>query len=189
MTEEKNGGARNRRGARGVVRSASGYPDLFARIMNRVSQGVSGPAGGPGLSGAPLLEAVFDVTAAAARDAVERGGDLAPSTKAIIMGVVRGSGATKDAALQILFHAARIIIHHTARRNGNLSAAIKGIVLGSIASARTMGVDTAKAASTAAQGALAGASEARSATVEWVRGAMKEPVGGSTVVLPDPLGI
>jgi len=160
MTEEKNGQAGNRPRAPGVLLSASGYPDLFARTLNTVSRGIATSVGGPGLDGAPLLEAVFDVVAVAARAAVERGGDLAPAAKAIIMGVVRGSGATKDAALQILFHAARIILHHAARRNGNLSAAIKGIILGSIASARTMGVATAKAASTAAQGALAGASEA-----------------------------
>jgi len=59
------------------------------------------------------------------------------------MGLVRGSGATKAAALQILSHAARIIIRHTADRNGNLATG----------SARMMGVEIAQAASTGAQGA------------------------------------
>jgi hypothetical protein len=165
MTEEKNGRAGHRPSAPGVILSASGYPDRFARILNTVSRGIATSVGGPGLTGVPLLEAVFDVVAVATREAVERGGDLAPPTKAIIMGVVRGSGATKGAALQILFHAARIILHHTARRNGNLAAAIKGVILGSIASARAMGVEPAHAASTAAQGGLAGASEAGPVTL------------------------
>src|SRR5205823_5826457 len=107
--------------------------------------------------------------------------------KAIMMGVVRGTGLTSEAALQILSHAAKIVIRQTADRNGNLAVAIKGIVLGAIASARPMGVETAKAASTAAQGALEGAAEAGSVTVERVLGALKEPIGGNKVVLPAPL--
>jgi hypothetical protein len=161
----------------------------FTTILESVTAGIAGSATGTGLSGDPLLDAVSGVVAAAARDAVERGGDLVPATKAIIMGVVRGTGATSDAMLKILAHSARIIIRHIADRNGNLAAAIKGIILGAIASARAMGVDTAKAASTAAQGALDGASEAGSVTVERVLGALKEPIGGSKVVLPEPLAI
>ena len=153
LTEDVKGGAVN---------------DVFATILTTVTQGFAGSGRGAGLPVAPLLEAVSDVVAVAARDALERGGDLAPAAKAIIMGVVRGSGATNEAALGILAHAATVIIQQVARRNGNLAAAIKGIVLGAIASARTMGVEPVRAASTAAQGALAGASEAGSVTVERV---------------------
>jgi hypothetical protein len=155
--------------------------------MESVAQGTASSAKGTGLTGAPLLAAVSGVVAGAAREAIEKGGDLIPGTKAIIMGVVRGAGPGNREALQILSHAARVIVHHTADRNGNLAAAIKGIILGAIASARTMGVDTAKAASIAAQGALEGAAEAGSVTVERVLGALKEPIGGSRVVLPEPL--
>jgi hypothetical protein len=129
-------------------------------------------------------ESVAGIVAGAAREAVERGGDLVAATKAIVMEVARGTGATGDAALKILAHAARIIIHHVADRNGNLAAAIKGTVLGAIASAKTMEVDIPKAASTAAQGALEGAAEAGSVTVERVLGALKEPIGGIKVELP-----
>lgn len=162
-------------------------PDAFAKILEWVTQRVASPAKGTGLVGAPLLEAISDVVATAAREIILKGGDLLPGTKAIIMGVVRGSGGTKDAALEMVAHAAKIIVHHTADRNGNLAAAIKGIVLGAIASARTMGVETARAASTAAQGALEGASEAGSITVERVLGALNEPIGGCKVALPEPL--
>jgi len=156
--------------------------DFFTTILESVTRRIAGSAQVTGLTRAPLMEAISEVVAAAARDAFEKGGDVVPSTKAIIMGVVRGSGATKDAALQILSHSARIIIHHSAERNGNLAAAVKGVILGAIASARMMGVETAKAASTAAQGALEGASEAGSVTVERALGALKEPV-----MLPQPL--
>ncbi len=178
MIEEKNSSD---------VLPVSAKPDGFAAILETVTQRIARAAKGTGLVDAPLLEAISEVVATAAREGVETGGDLLPGTKAIIMGVVRGTGATKDAALQMVAHAAKIIIHHTADRNGNLAAAIKGIVLGAIASARTMGVETARAASTAAQGALEGASEAGSVTVERVLGALKEPIGGSKVALPEPL--
>jgi hypothetical protein len=168
MTEDKDGGIAGPPVAGGI----------FATILESVTQRIAGSAKGA---------AVSEVVAAAAREAVDRGGDLIPATKAIIMGVVRGTGATDEAALQNLSQAARVIIHHTADRNGNLAAAIKGIVLGAIAGARLMGVEIAKAASMAAKGALDGASEAGSVTVERVRGALKEPIGGIKVILPEPL--
>ncbi len=59
------------------------------------------------------------------------------------------------------------------------------VVLGAIASAKAMGVDSAKAATTAAQGALEGAKEAGSVTLERVLAALKEPIGGSKVALSD----
>ena len=187
MTEEKNDNAVDQPIVSNLALPVSVKPDGFATILETVSQQIASSAKGTGLVGAPLLEAISEVVTTAAREAVETGGDLLFGTKAIIMGVVRGSGATKDAALKMVAHAARIVIRHTADRNGNLAAAIKGIVLGAIASARTMEVETARAASTAAQGALEGASEAGSVTVERVLGALKEPIGGSKVVLPEPL--
>lgn len=187
MIEGRKSGAVDHPVAAKVVNPVPGNRDVFATILDSVTQSIASSAKGTGLTGAPLLDAISEVVAIAAREAVERGGDLVPGTKAIIMGVVRGSGSTNEAALKVLSHAARIVIHHTADRNGNLAAAIKGIVLGAIASARTMGVDTAKAASTAAQGALEGASAAGSVTVERVLGALKEPIGGNKVVLPELL--
>jgi len=189
MTENNDNSAVDQPVLANTLLSASVKPDGFATMLETVTQAIATTARGTGPIGTPLLEAVSQVVASAAREAVGTGGDLLPGTKAIIMGVVRGSGATKDAALKMVAHAAKIIVHHTADRNGNLAAAIKGIVLGAIASARTMEVETARAASTAAQGALEGASEAGSITVERVLGALKEPIGGNTVVLPGPLAI
>jgi hypothetical protein len=185
MTEEKNRGVVDHPVA--ASPPGPGNRDIFTTILESVTPRIASSARGTGLTGAPLRDAISEVVAAAARDAIERGGDLVPATKAIILGVVRGTGATDDSALAILSHVARIIIHHTADRNGNLAAAIKGIILGAIAGARTMGVEIAKAASTAAQGALEGASEAGSLTIERVLGALKEPIAGNKVVLPKPL--
>ena len=187
MAEGQNGGIVDHPVAATAINPVPGNRDVFSAILESVTQSIASSAKGTGLTGAPLLDAVSEVVACAAREAVEKGGDLVPGTKAIIMGVIRGTGAANEEALKILSHAAKTVIHHTADRNGNLAAAIKGIILGAIASARTIGVDTARAASTAAQGALEGASEAGSVTVERVLGALKEPIGGKKVVLPEPL--
>jgi hypothetical protein len=187
MIEEKSSGAFDHSVEANVVNPVPGNRDAFAIILESVTQHIASSAKGTGLTGGPLLDAVSEVVAVAARSVVETGGDLVPGTKAIIMGVVRGAGARNEVALKILSHAAKVVIHHTADRNGNLAAAIKGMILGAIASARTMGVDTAPAASAAAQGALEGAAEAGSVTVERVLGALKEPIGGNPVVLPEPL--
>ena len=115
------------------------------------------------------------------------GSDLTPGSKAIVMGVVRGTGEKGDAALKIVSHTAKIVIHHIADMGGNLAAATKGLVLGAIASAKSMGVEQAQAASMAAQGALEGATESGSVTAERVLGALKEPIGGIKVAIPEPV--
>ena len=65
-----------------------------------------------------------------------------------------------------------------------MAATAKGLVLGAIASAKDLGVDLAKTASTAAQGALEGATEAGSAATDKVRKALMESIGGIKIVLP-----
>ena len=163
-----------------------GIRDVFATTLETVTGEIAASTRGAGLTGAPLLAAVANVVDGAVRGAVAMGSDLAPAMKAIIMGILRGTEAKEEAGLKILSHAAKIIIRQTADRGGNLAAATKGIVLGAIASAKSIGVDVPKAASTAAQGAHEGAVEAGSLTVEQVLGALKEPIGGSKVALPMP---
>lgn len=178
MTEMKKHGTE-------VLNPVPGVRDVFATILESVTAEVASSAKGTGLT-APLPAVVSEVVSDAVRGAVAMGSDLVPAAKAIVMGVVRGAAAKDDAALRILAHASRTIIHHTADRGGDLAAATKGLVLGGIASARTIGVDLAKAASIAAQGAVEGAREAGSVTVERVLGALKEPIGGIKVALPEP---
>lgn len=170
-----------------VADPVPGVRDIFTAILGSVTEGMTSMAKVPGLTGAALLEAVSEVATGTVRGAIAMGSDLVPGAKAIVIGIARSAGGTGDAALQVLSHAARVVVHQTADRGGNLAAASKGLVLGAIASARTLGVDTAKAASAAAQGALEGARESGSVTVERVLAALKEPIGGIKVVLPEPL--
>jgi len=152
-------------------------------LMDAVSGQMAKLTKGEGLT----EDAVSEVVRVALREAVDRGADLGPAAKAVIMGVVRGSAAKGETVLRVLAHAARAVIHHTADRGGNLAAAAKGLVLGAIASAKPMEVDVDKAASTAARGAVEGATTAGQVTLEQVVAVLKEPIGGRVVTLPQPL--
>jgi hypothetical protein len=165
---------------------AEGVRDPFATILEHMTGRTSSLAKGTGLTDAALLEAVSEAVGNAVGEAVATGTDLVPATKAIVVGVLRGTEAKDEAALKILSTTARAVVLHTADRGGNLAAASKGLVLGAIASAKAMGIDVARAASTAAQGAYEGAVSAGPVTVERVVGALKESIGGIRVALPDP---
>ena len=180
MTEEP-------KGATVAAGPVAGIRDVFNTVLETVSSGVGTAAKGSGLAGTALLDAITEIVKSTSRGAVGMGSDLVPGAKAIVMGVIRGTGETGDAALKLVSHTAKTVIRHTADMGGNLAAATKGLVLGAIAAAKTMGVDSAKAASMAAQGALEGATEAGSVTAERVLGALKEPIGGMKVTIPEPL--
>jgi hypothetical protein len=143
------------------VGTLPGVRDVFATVLETVTAGITSAAKGVDLDGIPLLQA-------------------------ILMGIVRATGRKEEAGLKILAHAAKTAVHHTADRGGNLAAATKGLVLGAIASAKTLGVDTAKSATAAAQGAIEGAAEAGSVTVERVLAALRDPIGGAKVEFVTP---
>jgi len=160
--------------------------NVFGSVLESIMGGTSSAANGTGLVGDALLEAVSEVVECAVQEAVLSGRALLPACKAIIMGVVRGSGAKKEAGLQLLAHAAKIVVHHTADLGGNLTTATKGLVLGAIASARYLDVDIARAASTTAQGALEGAGDGSSVSVARILAALKDPIAGRRLALPLP---
>jgi hypothetical protein len=157
-----------------------GIRDVFATVLETVTGGIAAA-----VKGSARDRDMEEVVTSAVRGAVGMGSDLVMASKAIAMGVLQGSGEKGEAALKILSAVAKIVIHHTADRGGDLAAATKGLILGAIASARGIGVETAKASTTAAQGILEGASAAGSVTVERVLAALKEPIGGSKVALPE----
>lgn len=169
----------------GEVAPVSGIRDVYATVLETVSRDMASAC--QGLTGAPPLNAVTEIVTSAVRGAVAMGSDLVPAAKAIMVGVVRGTGATEDGALKILSHVAKTVIHHAADRGADLAAVTKGLVLGAIASSKSIGVESAVATSTAARGAYEGAVEAGSVTVERVLAALKEPIGGAKVALPYPL--
>ena len=169
-------------GRSGIVRPPPGVRDVFSVVLEAVTAGISGAK----LAARPLLEAISEVVLKTVRESAEMGGDRVPGIKAILMGVLQSAGEKGEAGLKILSHTARIVIRHTAELEGDLGAAIKGLVLGAIASARSLEIDSAQAASRAAQGALEGAAEAGSGTVDRVMEALKQPMGGIKVAFTKP---
>jgi hypothetical protein len=161
--------------------------DVFGNILEAVSGRLARPSGGPADAGAVSLGAVTEVVQSAVRGAAEKGNNLVMGAKAIVVGVLRGTGEKEEAALGTLSHTARTVVHQAAALGTDLAACTKGLVLGAIACARDVGVDRGRAASVAAQGALDGARDADSAAVDKVRDALREAIGGVTVGLPAPL--
>jgi hypothetical protein len=157
--------------------------DTFATVLEMVQAETARSVKGTDASaGSP--EAVAGIVKAAVRRAVGTGGDLVPAAKAIVIGIVRGAEQRGDAGLLRVTQAARIVIRQTADLGGDLAAATMGVVLGAIASSRDMEVDTAKGASSAARGALDGATDSGSVTVERVLAALRDPIGGIEVAVP-----
>ena len=182
--KDQNGGHPVQEGSADVIQ---GTGDAFARIVRMISNGITRAAVGTGKAGVSLVEATTDVLESAVRGAMGVGGNLLVGTKAIIVGVVRGTGEKEETGLRILSYTARIVIHHTAQLGGDLAAAAKGLVLGGIACARDLGVDRAKAASAAAEGAVEGAEGEGSVATERVCNALKERIGDIHVALPEPV--
>jgi hypothetical protein len=136
---------------------------------------------------AHVLESISGIVQNSLREAGGACGNLVLGAKAVVVGVLRGTGEKEEAALKTLSHTARAVIRYTVQLGGDLGASVKGLVLGAIAGAKEANVDRAKMATAGAQGALEGADEAGSAAAEKVRQALKEPIGGVKVVLPEPI--
>lgn len=185
MTEEGKNENGNRTLEGAIDNSPPSAGDLFARTVKSVCDGIAPAAKETGNDGLRVLEAVTGVVQSSVRGAVGSGGNLVLGAKAIVVGVLRGTREKEEAALKTLSHASRTVILQAAQLSGDLSAAVKGLILGAIASARDVGVDRAKTASSAAQGALEGAEEAGSVAAETVRKALREEIGGMKVVLPE----
>lgn len=164
-----------------------GAGDVFASTVKSVTDGIARATKETGKDGVLALEAVTGVVQSSLRGGLGVGGNQTLGAKAIVVGVLRGTGGKAETGLKTLSHTSRAVIRITAQLGGDLSASVKGLILGAIASARDLGVDRAQTATSAAQGALEGADEAGSAATEAVRKALKEDIGGVKVVLPEPL--
>ena len=162
-----------------------GAGDVFATTVKSVSDGIALATKETGKDGPLAIEAVTGVVQSSVRGGLGVGGNQTLGAKAIVVGVLRGTGGKAENGLKTLSHTSRAVIRITAQLGGDLSASVKGLILGAIASARDLGVDRAQTASSAAQGALEGADEAGSVATEEVRKALKEDIGGVKVVLPE----
>lgn len=152
----------------------------FGAILKSVTDGIAGA----GKAGVPVPEAVGFGVRAAVRRALEVGGNLGVGTKAIVMGVIRGTGEREAAALRTLSHAARAVIGQTAALSGDLRAATRGLVLGALASADHMGVTPSKAAVAARGAAIDEAERLGPGAAIEVRGAFKTALGAVQVDVP-----
>ncbi len=155
----------------------AGGVDVFGSILETVSAGIAEAR----RAGPDFLDGVSEVILDAMRAAAKAKSDLTQASKAVVVGVLRGLGEREDAALLTLSRTSRAVLREAAGLEADLAACLKGLVLGAIASAKDLGVDRAKAATAAAQGALEGAQGAGAAAVDRVREALREPIGGVTV--------
>lgn len=167
--------------------SLPGSGDLFATTVKAVREEVLRAAKDAESGGGRLLDAVTQVVHDSLRDTVNADGNLVLGSKAVLVGVLRGTGERETAAVKTISHTSRAVIRFAAQLGGDLSASLKGLVLGAIASARDIGVDRAQAASAAALGAVDGADEAGSAAAETIRRCLREDIGGMHVALPEPV--
>lgn len=187
MIEAKKTGIADGAVEEGSGSAVPGAGDLFAKTVKLVSEGIAHSAKEAGKDAAANLESVSQIVQTSLREAVGAGSNLVLGAKAIVVGVLRGTGEKEEAALKLLSHTARAVIRCTAQLGGDLAASVKGLVLGAIAGAKDANVDRARMASAGAQGALEGADEAGSVAADRVRQVLKETIGGVKVVLPDPI--
>jgi hypothetical protein len=114
---------------------------------------------------------------------IETGKNDTAAAKAAMVGALRGSRTETLAAIS---YAAEIAIRNTARTGGDLGHVATGLVQGAIQCAQELGVTVEDAAASAADGALKGAHQVRSAAFDIVHGAMTQTISGVKVVMKKP---
>jgi hypothetical protein len=114
------------------------------------------------------------------------GAHLGHAAKGTVIGVLRATEHTGNAAIVTIGHTAHSLIHGTAAVDGDLEPAATGAVEGAIHVSKDVGVKAEDAASAAAHGALRAAGEVGSATLKTVRNTIKQTTGGVKVVLKAP---
>jgi hypothetical protein len=160
---------------KGGNEAGPGTGEIFGTVMKQVSDGIAVAAK---RGDVPLLDAVGNVVRNAMRGALGTGGNPGLAAKAIMMGVVRGTGHKEAEALRNLAHAARIVVHQTAEMNGDLGAVATALVQGATADSARMGVGSARAADAVREAVFEEADRIGSVAAERVRGALKKAGGG-----------
>ncbi len=171
----------------GARSGGRGSAKVYAAIVDVVSAGIVIAAHGTGSAGTSVPHAVAEVLRSAARNAVAADTDLAVAAKAMMVGAVLGTREKEPATLATLTDAARIIILETSAAGGDVSQATRGVILGARASAKAVKVESGRAATAAARGAVEGGELSGPIAAEKVREALNNLIGGIRVVLPDPV--
>jgi hypothetical protein len=183
--EAKAEGARSPRSKEGVPIEATGI--VFGAIMKSVSEGVATACQGTEKTGVTVFEAVSLIVRSALRGATGAGSDFIMGTKAIMMGVIWGTGEKESAALKLLSHAARSVVRQTAVMHGDVGDAVTGLVRGAIAGADRIGVEPAKAAWAVSGAAIEEAYRISSVAADRVRRALRQNVSGMDAVSREPI--
>ncbi len=163
------------------------YPsteDVFAMILEKVSDSVASAARGSGSAGVTVIDSISEIVRTAVGGALGMGTDADVATKATLIGVMQGTGEKKNAAIRTLWYAVRTIIRRTAEVSGDMAGAARGVVLGAIASANGMDVERQKAADVAGQVAMEEAALLGPVVDAKVCAALKSEFCGIRVAFP-----
>ena len=156
----------------GAVQASVHPVVVLAEIMQSVSKGIQGAAGGAGLTGVTVMEAISVIVRRAMRETRAISDDLMLSSKAILLGVIRETGKKGAPALKIMSHTARRVVRETATMNGDVTAAVMGLVQGAAAAADCIDVTPTKAAWVVSGAAIEEAYQVNSPAVQEVRKAL-----------------
>lgn len=146
----------------------------FERVVVRVSRGVAVAVRSRGNTRTAGLRGVAEVVRSVLCESAEKGEDLALSTKAILVGVLRGTREKGRAALGALSETSRIAIHHSAELRMEVAKSARGCVLGAEACAPYLGVDVGQAVAAARRGALEAAGTIGDIEEAQVKAALQE---------------
>ena len=152
--------------------------DVYSSLLDSITGSLADAAG--------QSDAMDEAVRNAVRSAVERQDALVLGAKAIIVAVLKDTGAKSDAALQMLTRLSKSVLALTATLDADLETCTKGMILGAIASAKDHEMDRGRAATAIATGALEAAREVGETVGDRLRTALKEPQAGVTIVLPEP---
>ena len=162
----------------GLMRSLREGKDHFAAAADAVSEGMRHAARGAGRVGVSMKDVIRGAVGSAVHGTLEAGGDLAQTSKGILVGVLQATRETGEAALRTLSESSRSLIRQTARRGGNAVLAAQGLVEGARQGAKAAGLDARQAAASAARAAVEAAEEIGEPTAKAVRAAVAEVIDG-----------
>jgi uncharacterized Zn finger protein len=160
--------------------------DFFGTTLKSVYEGISSARSGD-KTGVSVLEAVTSVVRPVVRDSHAPGASVVEGSKAIVLGVLKGTGEKDKAALKTLSHTVRTVIRETAHLNGDVAGAASGLVLGAIESTHLTGVDASSAVSAVSRAAMEEADQIGASAAEKVRETLKKKeIGGVRIPTPGP---
>ena len=134
-------------------------------------------------SGVPVLDAIADVAAGAARAAAGSSVQIRAAAEGGLVGALRGSGLHGEEALVAITHAAACFVQQTYDAGGDMTAAAEGLASGAAEAGQRAGLEAARAANAAAQSAFESAWDISPAAGLKIRRALTEEMEGVDITL------